>query len=161
VQQFEGTAAILENASPEAKLRAKEMEKIGYKGDDAIEADEVKVYRAHVRLICVDVEFIVRGRLTIAPRRAAASTSAFIDFPAAALSMSNTAKSSTHVHIVTQTLIYLFRAQDPLLMAYVNLKLTACGAQPVKATEREGLSLNACPQPHCILYLTKCTLYPT
>jgi hypothetical protein len=69
VQQFEGTAAILETASPEAKLRAKEMEKIGYKGDDAIEADEVKVYRAHVRLICVDVAFIVRDRRAIAPRR--------------------------------------------------------------------------------------------
>jgi hypothetical protein len=49
-------------------------------------------------------------------------------------------------------------------MAYVNLKLTACGAQPVKATEREGLSLNACPacpQPHCTLYLTYGILYPT
>ena len=66
MQQFEGTAALVKTASPEAKLRAKEMEKIGYKGDDAIEADEVKVYRAHVRLICVDVAFIVRARRAIA-----------------------------------------------------------------------------------------------
>jgi hypothetical protein len=103
VQQFEGTAAILETASPEAKLRAKEMEKIGYKGDNAIEADEVKVYTAHVRLICVHVAVIVRARRASVPRRAAAPTSAAIDFPAAALSISNNAQSSTHVRTATLT----------------------------------------------------------
>mmetsp|Transcript_70258 Transcript_70258/g.114113 ORF Transcript_70258/g.114113 Transcript_70258/m.114113 type:complete len:1322 (+) Transcript_70258:48-4013(+) len=29
-------------------------------------------------------------------------------------------------------------AEDPLLMAYVNLKLTACGASPVEASEKEA-----------------------
>jgi len=66
VQEFEKPVHMDEDAPEHAKIRSKKMEKIGYKGDNAVEADE-----------------------------------------------------------------------DPLLMAYVNLKLTACGAQPVKATERE------------------------
>jgi len=68
VQGFEELhAAEVKEESPHAKERNKKMDKIGYKGEQAIEA-----------------------------------------------------------------------AEDPLLMAYVNLKLTACGASPVQASDKEA-----------------------
>lgn len=47
VQEFEKPVHMDEDAPEHAKIRSKKMEKIGYKGDNAVEADEVP------RLQCV------------------------------------------------------------------------------------------------------------
>ena len=47
MQEFEKPVHMDEDAPEHAKIRSKKMEKIGYKGDNAVEADEVP------RLQCV------------------------------------------------------------------------------------------------------------
>ena len=47
VQEFERpSGAVAEDASEDAKIRSKKMQKIGYKGDNAVEADEARPQRA-------------------------------------------------------------------------------------------------------------------